>query len=163
MAESVKRLQFLLSLMESKGVGKHELARMMGVSPQNVFTYFKRDDMKLSYAQEVAEKLGYDLSFRLESEEAPLRNVITEIEGLVGKDGLQRLAFLRIAMSQYGIERKKLAEQLELNYTGVNRWFKVDDIAISYIYRIAELYNLRVRIKAVIHREQAKDGELVLS
>ena len=158
MAESEKRLQFLLSLMQSKGVGKHELARMMGVSPQNVFTYFKRDDMKLSYAQEVSGKLGYDLSFRLESEDAPLRNVITEIEGLVGKDGLQRLAFLRIAMSQYGIERKKLAEQLGLNYTGVNRWFKVDDIAISYIYKIAELYGLRVRIKAYIRKEAVSDS-----
>lgn len=162
MAESEKKLQFLLSLMESKGVGKHELARMMGVTPQNVFTYFKRDDMKLSYAQEVAAKLGYDLSIRMESEDAPQRNVIVDIEGLVGKDGIQRLAFLRIAMSQYGIERKKLAEQLELNYTGVNRWFKVDDIAISYIYKIAELYGLKVKIKAVVRREQTPDAiELV--
>ena len=156
MAESEKKLQFLLSLMESKGVGKHELARMMGVTPQNVFTYFKRDDMKLSYAQEVAEKLGYDLSIRLESEDAPLKNVIMEIEGLVGKDGLQRLAFLRIAMSQYGIERKKLAEQLGLNYTGVNRWFKVDDIAVSYIYKIAELYNLKVKIKASVIQKKTE-------
>ena len=148
--------------MESKGVGKHELARMMGVTPQNVFTYFKRDDMKLSYAQEVAAKLGYDLSIRLESENAPQRNVIVDIEGLVGKDGLQRLAFLRIAMSQYGIERKALAEQLELNYTGVNRWFKVDDIAISYIYKIAELYGLKVKIKASIRKEQTPD-EITLS
>ena len=162
MAESEKKLQFLLSLMESKGIGKHELARMMGVSPQNVFTYFKRDDMKLSYAQEVAAKLGYDLSFRLESENAPQRNVIVDIEGLVGKDGLQRLAFLRIAMSQYGIERKKLAEQLGLNYTGVNRWFKVDDIAVSYIYKIAELYGLKVKIKATVRRTQP-DGDIVLS
>ena len=157
MAESEKKLQFLLSLMESKGVGKHELARMMGVTPQNVFTYFKRDDMKLSYAQEVAEKLGYDLSIRLESENTPQRNVIVDIEGLVGKDGLQRLAFLRIAMSQYGIERKKLAEQLELNYTGVNRWFKVDDIAISYIYKIADLYGLKVKIKASVQTNRQPD------
>lgn len=155
MAESEKRLQFLLSLMESKGVGKHELARMLGVSPQNVFTYFKRDDMKLSYAQKIAELLGYDLSFRLESESAPLRDVIVEIEGLVGKDGLQRLAFLRIAMSQYGIERKDVAEKLGLNYTGVNRWFKVDDMAITYIYRIAEIYGLKVKIKAVVRRDSA--------
>ena len=156
MAESEKKLQFLLSLMESKGVGKYELARMMGVSPQNIFTYFKRDDMRLSYAQKCAEKLGYDLSFRLESEDAPLKNVIVEIEGLVGKDGLQRLAFLRIAMSQYRIERKKLAEQLELNYTGVNRWFKVDDIAISYIYKIAELYGLKVKIRASVILKKAE-------
>lgn len=162
MAESEKRLQFLLSLMELRGVSKHELARMMGVSPQNIFTYFKRDDMKFSYAQEMASRLGYDLSYRLEKEGTESRDVVLDIEGLVGKDGLQRLAFLRVAMSQYGIERKKLAEQLELNYTGVNRWFKVDDIAISYLYKIAELYDLKVKIKATLKRDKTPD-EIELS
>ena len=162
MAESEKRLQFLLSLMEIRGVSKHELARMMGVSPQNIFTYLKRDDMKLSYAQQMAEKLGYDLSYRLEKEGAGTRDVVTDIEGLVGKDGLQRLAFLRVAMSRYGIERKALAELLGLNYTGVNRWFKVDDIAISYLYKIAELNGLQVRIKASIKKDKAPD-EIALS
>ena len=157
MAESEKRLQFLLSLMELRGVSKHELARMMGVSPQNIFTYFKRDDMKLSYAQEMASRLGYDLSYRLEKEGTESRDVVLDIEGLVGKDGLQRLAFLRVAMSQYGIERKKLAEQLGLNYTGVNRWFKVDDIAISYLYKIAELYGLKVKIRATLKKDKTPD------
>lgn len=157
MAESEKRLQFLLSLMKSKGVGKYELARMMGVTPQNIFTYFKRDDMKLSVAQEMASALGYDLSIRLEKEDAPRQNVVVEIEGLVGKNGLARLAFLRIAMSQYGIQRKDMAEKLELNYTGVNRWFKVDDIAISYIYDIAELYGLKVIIMATVRRVESID------
>lgn len=152
MADSEKRLQFILSLMEVRGVTKHELARMMGVSPQNIFTYLKRDDMKLSYAQEVCSRLGYDLSYRLEKDGAA-RDVVTDIEGLVGKDGLQRLAFLRVAMGRYGIERKDLAERLGLNYTGVNRWFKVDDIAISYLYEIAEAYGLKVRIKATLKRE----------
>ena len=53
--------------------------------------------------------------------------------------------FKRGAMGQYGIQRKDLAEKLGLNYTGVNRWFKVDDISISYIYSIAELYGLDSR------------------
>ena len=162
MAESEKRLQFLLSLMEIRKVSKHELARIMGVSPQNIFTYFKRDDMKLSYAQEMASRLGYDLSYRLEREGTESRDVVLDIEGLVGKDGLQRLAFLRVAMSQYGIERKRLAEQLGLNYVGVNRWFKVDDRAISYLYKIAELYGLKVKIKASLKKDQALD-EIVLA
>lgn len=157
MAESEKRLQFLLSLMEIRRVSKHELARIMGVSPQNIFVYFKRDDMKLSVAQEMASRLGYDLSYRLVKEDGPARNVVLDIEGLVGKDGLQRLAFLRVAIGQYGIERKALAEQLDLNYTGVNRWFKVDDIALSYLYKIAELYGLKVKIKATVHREKTPD------
>lgn len=162
MAECEKRLQFLLSLMEIRKVSKYELARIMGVSPQNIFTYFKRDDMKLSYAQEMASRLGYDLSYRLEKEGTESRDVVLDIEGLVGKDGLQRLAFLRVAMSQYGIERKKLAEQLGLNYVGVNRWFKVDDIAISYLYKIADLYGLKVKIKATLKRDKTPD-EIELS
>ena len=157
MAESEKRLQFLLSLMEIRRVSKHELARIMGVSPQNIFVYFKRDDMKLSVAQEMASRLGYDLSYRLVKEDGPARDVVLDIEGLVGKDGLQRLVFLRVALGQYGIERKALAEQLDLNYTGVNRWFKVDDIALSYLYKIAELYGLKVKIKATVHREKTPD------
>lgn len=150
-------MQFLLSLMEIRGVSKHELARIMGVSPQNIFVYFKRDDMKLSVAQEMASRLGYDLSYRLVKEDGQARDVVLDIEGLVGKDGLQRLAFLRVAMGQYGIERKALAEKLDLNYTGVNRWFKVDDIALSYLYKIAELYGLKVKIKATVHREKTPD------
>ena len=157
MAESEKRLQFLLSLMEIRKVSKHELARIMGVSPQNIFTYFKRDDMKLSYAQEMASRLGYDLSYRLEKEGTESRDVVLDIEGLVGKGGLQRLAFLRVTMSQYGIERKRLAEQLGLNYVGVNRWFRVDDIAISYLHKIADLYGLKVKIKASLKKDDAPD------
>ena len=48
----------------------------------------------------------------------------------------------------YGIERKKLAEQLGISYNGVNRWFKVDDISISYIFKIATLYDLKVKVTA---------------
>ena len=147
MAESEKRLQFLLSLMEMKGITKVELARRLGVTPQNVFTYFQRDDMKLSLAQKIVGLIGYDLQISLEKDSP--KSVIVEIENLVGKDGLARLAFLRIAMSQYGITRKDMARKLDLNYTGVNRWFYVDDMALSYVYEIAETYGLRVRIKVV--------------
>ena len=158
MAESNKRLQFLISLMEIRGVSKKDLASIMGVSVQNIFVYFKRDDMKLSLAQEMAERLGYNLSYRLEKDDAASRDVVLDIEGLVGKDGIQRLAFLKVAMAQYGIDRKTLAEQLGIGYTGVNRWFKVDDIAISYLYKIAELYGLKVKIKGTIRKENVPDS-----
>ena len=105
MEEKEPRLQFLLSVMDQKGISKLALARLMGVSPQNIFTYFKRDDMKLSYAQEIFRRLGYGLSFRLESEVNPPKDVFIEIEDLVGKDGLNRLAFLRMAMGRFGIQR----------------------------------------------------------
>ena len=87
-----KNLHFLESLLASIDMSKPELAHLMRMSPQNIFAYFKRDDMRLSF-----------------------------------------------------VSRKDVAEKLGLNYTGVNRWFKVDDISISYIFKIAELYDLKVR------------------
>lgn len=137
-------LSFLESLLASIGVSKPELARLMKMSPQNIFAYFRRDDMRLSFAQEIVDRLGYVLSFSLERE-APSSMHVVEIELSQGTDTIDCLAFLRIAMQKYGISRKDLAEQLGLNYTGVNRWFHVDDIAISYIFKIAELYDLKVK------------------
>ena len=61
-------------------------------------------------------------------------------------------------MAQYGIDRKTLAEQLGIGYTGVNRWFKVDDIAISYLYKIAELYGLKVKIKGTVRKDNVPDS-----
>ncbi len=160
MRESVKRLKFLEVILENSAVSKSELASIMGVSPQNIFTYFKRDDMKLSLAQEMASRLGYSLSFSLEGEKASSENVILDIESFIGEKGLNRLAFLRAAMGLYQIERKKLAEQLGIGYTGLNRWFKVDDIAISYIFKIAELYGLKVHVKATKKQESPSTIEI---
>lgn len=161
MAENVKRLQFLLTIMEAKGMGKHDLAALMGKTPQNIFTYFKRDDMKLSVAQDIFAKLGYELSFRL-TRKGTKQDVVMDVENLIVDGRLSRLAFLRIGLAQYGISRHEVAEKLGLNYTGVNRWFKVDDIAISYLYEIAEKFNLQLRITAAQEAKEVKAPQVNL-
>jgi len=40
------------------------------------------------------------------------------------------------------------------SHTGLNRWFKVDDIAISYLFKIADLYGLTVKVKATQKKAQ---------
>lgn len=127
--------------MASIGVSKPELARLMGMSPQNIFAYFQRDNMRLSFAQSVVDRLGYELSFSLDRD---TQSSLCEVE-IELPQGMNRLAFLQIALQKYGISRKDLAEKLGLNYTGVNRWLHVDDMAISYIFDIAELYGLKVK------------------
>ena len=144
MAVKNKNLHFLESLLASIDMSKPELAHLMGMSPQNIFAYFKRDDMRLSFAQEVVDRLGFELRFSLGKED-PSPSCIVEIELPQGQDSADRLAFLRMALKYYEISRKDVAEKLGLNYTGVNRWFKVDDISISYIFKIAELYDLKVK------------------
>ncbi len=92
-------LQFLESLMASIGVSKPELARLMGMSPQNIFAYFQRDDMRLSLAQRVVDRLGYELRFSLDREtQSSLREVEIELP-----QGMNRLAFHRISLQKYGI------------------------------------------------------------
>lgn len=153
MESSDNKLQFLRSFMETNGISKIDLARVMGVSAQNIFVYFKRDDMKLSYAQEIFDKFGYNLTFSLEKEQQSTQDVIIDIQPLVSSGGLKRLAFLRVAFALYDIKRTTVAEDLGLNITGVNRWFRVDDMSISYIFKIAELYGLKVRITATPKKE----------
>lgn len=140
-----KRLQFLESLMAAIGVSKPELAHLMRMTPQNIFAYFKRDDMRLSCAMQIVDRLGYELSFSLDRENPSSPLCVVEIELSQDQDNVGRLAFLRVAMKKYGITRKDIADRLGLNYTGVNRWFFIDDMAISYIFKIAELYDLKVR------------------
>lgn len=151
-----KNLQFLVSLLDATGVSKAGLASMMGCSTQNLFTFLKRDDMRLSTAQEMAGMLGYTLSFSLEKEGKSTSNVIVNIEPLIGENGLKRLAFLRAALALYGIDRKDLADKLGISYTGVNRWFRIDDISVSYIFRIATLYDLKVNITASPNKTATK-------
>ena len=133
-------LSFLESLLASIGVSKPELARLMKMSPQNIFAYFRRDDMRLSFAQEIVDRLGYVLSFSLERE-APSSMHVVEIELSQGTDTIDRLAFLRIAMQKYGIYLVILsflytfAPGLQKVDQGVLRVFAAEIIP-SYLIRI---------------------------
>lgn len=140
MSGNEKRLQFLLNIMVANNISKYELARIMGTSPQNIFKYLQRDDMKLSYAQKIMSELGYELRVRLYKEGDKSRKVMHDLEKLYGKDGVHRIAFLAVALYENGISKRDVAQRLGLNPSGVFRWFSVDDIAISHIYAIAEAY-----------------------
>lgn len=61
-----RRLHFLLKLMKQKGLTYAALGRLTGLSKQNLYHYFELyDDMKLSQAEKICEKLGYLLSFTI--------------------------------------------------------------------------------------------------
>ncbi len=144
MEDTEKRLQFLHTLLEALNITKVDVAKKMGVTPQNLFNYMRKDDMKLSYAQEIVASLGYKLSVRLEKPGDNTQRIISDIEELIGEDGMLRLAFLKVALRKYDISRVEIAEKLNLSADGVARWFRVDDILISYLYQIAEACDMEV-------------------
>ena len=49
-------------------------------------------------------------------------------------------------------------DDFDFDQSRVNRWFKVDDIAISYLYKIAELYGLKVKIKGTVRKDNVPDS-----
>ncbi len=148
MRENEKRLQFLLNIMVANNISKHKLAWIMRTSPQNIFTYLQRDDMKLSYAQKIMAELGYELRVRLWKEGDKSKKIMHDLEMLLGKDGVHRMAFLNVALNENGINKRDIAQKLGFNPSGVFRWFRVDDIAIAHIYAIAEAYGLNVLFEA---------------
>lgn len=142
-----KRLQFLYEIREKLHVRPHKFAHTVGKSPQNIHTTLKRDDMDLSKAQEWAGKFGFTLSFRFAASDTQVqetKNVVKLINQIYKNKSITRLGFLQIAFNAFGIDRQELANQLGIHYSTVNRWFKVDDIKISYLYKITELYNLEL-------------------
>lgn len=157
MEENAKRLDFLTKLMSIHSIGRPELAKLMETTPQNIFTYFKRDDMKLSYAMEIAKALGYTMSFSMDTEDVASKDVVYDLSLLVGNGSVKKLTFLRVALAMNGIESKDVAEKLGLNYTGVNKWFKVDDIALSYVFSIADAYGFKFHITVKPNKKRGKE------
>ncbi len=147
MAEDVKRLGFLMELIESEKISRPELCRRLGITRQNLYAFFRRDDMKLSCLEEILAAMGYEVKVTLRQRKAHASALIKAMEELIGPEKLKRLSFLEIAMKLYGISKKDLSEKLEITTVGINRWFVADDIAISYLYDIAGLYDLELNFK----------------
>ena len=69
-----------------------------------------------------------------------------DIESLVNANGLSCLAFLRVAMQPIRDSKKRPRGEVRAELHGREPLVQVDDISISYIYRIAELYGLDVKV-----------------
>ena len=64
-----KRLFFLSTALKEAGVGKKELAEMMGIYESTVHQWFKNDDITFSRLYQVAETLGMSVYFNMEPKE----------------------------------------------------------------------------------------------
>lgn len=61
-----KRLFFLSTALREAGVGKKELATMMGLYESTVHQWFKNDDITFSRIYQIAEALDMDIYFNME-------------------------------------------------------------------------------------------------
>ena len=142
----VVHLRFLVDFMREASLTTGGVAEVMGLTRQAVYHWLAKDDMKMSQVLRLFELCGYSISFALEKESPPSALPVTVTMNVIRPLPPGRLSFLRDALELNSITKDRLAAELNLGRATVYNWFKVDDCLISYIYRVASVTGLRLKI-----------------
>lgn len=145
------RLGFLSEFMRLIGECPADIARQTGLTRGVVSRWFDRDDVRLSYCYSYIESRGYELNITLKKDQDQVKqgNLSIQIEQKApDPDSVdcRRLEFLQIAMAKNGITKKDIADRIDIKYNTVRHWFIVDDMYLSYVFTIANLYGFDVNI-----------------
>jgi len=137
----LKNLKFLGDFMTATGLTTTAAGEKIGLSQVSIYYWLKKDDAHLSTVSKLIEACG----FKLTIEYAPLENAEpqrTEIVIEVPRE--KRLSFLSDALSS--VDKEYVSRELGIGLSTIYYWFDHDDIFISYIYRIAEIIGMRVKV-----------------
>lgn len=137
-----KRLAFLTTLMIQEAFSKAELARRLGVTWQNIGTYFEKDDMKLSKAIEMCRLIGYDMTVALEDPNAKTASAIIDITERTKTNKRLDPIFKYLALNN--ISLAEVSRRTGISNTSVQAWFRTDDMKLSRIYELAEALGVKV-------------------
>lgn len=145
----LKNLKFVDAFIKQIGLTEKTAAEKAGIVRQTIYHWFGKDDAMLSSIENLINACGYKLTFSLEKKSHEVGDAIVTInqKETPASEEAKRLDFLAKTLDSYGIQRKEAAEKLGLSYTALYYWFRNDDVFISYIYKIADLYGLKVKIK----------------
>ena len=147
---SGRRLEFFTDFLAAMHETAADVARALEVTRAAVGHWIKADDCRLSYCEDYINRKGYELSFELikkstKKSEKVMINIETR-EATPEDSVCRRLLFLHSALSKMGVSRVQLAKDLGLTYNTVRHWFVEDNIYVSHIFNIADLYGLQVCI-----------------
>ena len=170
-------LRFLLDILAATRHTPKTFGKMTdkpASAAQTLRLQLKNDDMRLSKAKEVVSILtgGYELVVEFKDEydggrEMPiampaepsyyelilpeaLRKNLARGTRMKKIDPRKNLAFLRSFLTYHGISQRALGKALGISGGAVETWLRRDDMAISYLFRIKDVYNLGLcfRLKA---------------
>ena len=155
-----KNLRFLLDIFSATGHTPQTFGRLTH-NPNSTSTSLRRqlhqDDMRVLKAKQVLTILGYQLEFEIK-ERTSLRQVDPRYK-LVVPDDLRRnlergyieekdrnknLTFLLEFMARNNLSKYKLAQAVGLFPATVTQWFDTDDVSISYLFKIGEIYDAEI-------------------
>lgn len=151
-AERMPNMGFLWKLILESGVSKASICEKLGMSYQNLYAMFVRDDLKLSLVKEIINILGYDFVLFYYKEGKSTEKLVTDFETTVNSIipetmSVARLTFLHVAMKVYNLSRKDVTDAIGVAPGQLSRIFAADDIFMSYLFRIAEKCDLQLKMR----------------
>ncbi len=153
-----KNLKFLLDFFRYIDKTPEDYGRIGKSSAQSLREQLRKDDMKISKAEEVIRTFGYKLEIQFSSRETTEPKAVVDenyIVDLPEKDNsklnsrykLERLSFLEEIMVENKISQRKLSEILEYSYGAVQAWLRTDDMPLSVVNLIKDKFNLKIKFK----------------
>ena len=140
-----QNLAFLDDFLRVNHISTGDAAQALGVTRQVVYYWLKKDDIRLSSVLALFEKLGHRLKIELEGENQMSGKAWVRYDP-PKNDACPRLSFLTFAFDKYNIKVKDLHEKTGISVNAIYHWLEVDDILVSYIYKVAEAMGLQVVI-----------------
>lgn len=152
------RLRFLTALLEATGYTVYTYAHLESNSPSaanNIKRMLLADDMKVSKAKSIVENLGYKLDIILKQKPENEGDGRHEVPNYVLPESLENrkklrdknLQFLIDFMQENYLTQRQLAKDLGVSAGGVQAWLDADDIRISWLYKIHEIYDTVLQFK----------------
>lgn len=152
-----KNLKFLIDLFNALGETPSSYAQKTS-NPESASTGLRNqlnaDDMKLSKAKAIVDTLGYTLNVRLvpklqpeivENEDTSyIVRLPVEIKRRQIQSKYENLDFLEEFVSSRNISKRELANKLNMSPGAIFTWFKTDDIAISYLSKIKDAFDVNL-------------------
>ena len=104
----------------------------------------KTDDMLLSKAKALFERNGYSLHVTMKEKNPNTENddvdIVLDIPDIV-EDPNTNIRFILDMLDYHGVNLNQIAEMIDVTPGAVWAWKRVDDIRISYLYRIKNALN----------------------
>lgn len=155
--EESKRLWFVSAILKNRGLKRHEAAKAIGVSPQNLSYIFSvQDDCYLDTVQRILALAGVSCNVTIEMEKPKEEGVGKKKQKYLFRGNFQiekeplcpsfitdcpknaRLRFLADAIMATGMPFSEFLRQVNMYYSTVQNYFHNDNIKISTLCTIAE-------------------------
>lgn len=153
-----KNLRFLIEFFDALNETPHSYAQRTE-NPIATATALRlqlnKDDIKVSKARKIIRTYGYELDIRFSDKiSIPVKDpsyiirIPTELKGnsetAKKESGLDNIAFLYEFMKSHNITQRGLAKDIDISPGAVFTWFKTDDLAVSYLTKIKNTYDVNL-------------------